>query len=295
MKSVVVRPARNSGCRSTATRKSRLVVTPRIRLRCRASASRSAASALVGACAMTLASIGSNSTPTTLPASTPESHRHRGSAAGCQSDQGARRGQEPGRRILGVEPRLDGMTGNGQAGLADRQRQSLGDKQLLADQVQPGDCLGDRMLDLQPGVDLEEPEVAVRVRARTRRCPRRGTRRPSRRPARRRPSARAQVGVERRRRALLDDLLVAALDRALALEAVHRTALAVGEHLDLDVPRPGDVRLAEHRGVPERARLPRGPRPPPPRRARRPPRRPACPCRRRRRLPSPAAALEDLS
>ena len=32
--------------------------------------------------------------------------------------------------------------------------------QLQLDQVEPGRLLGDRVLDLQPGVDLHEPEVA---------------------------------------------------------------------------------------------------------------------------------------
>ena len=45
------------------------------------------------------------------------------------------------------------------------QRFPGGDAQLLADQVQPGGLLGDGVLDLKPGVDLEEgqrPEGASR-------------------------------------------------------------------------------------------------------------------------------------
>ena len=49
-------------------------------------------------------------------------------------------------------------------------------------------------------------------------------------------AARCSVGDARRRR-FLDDLLVAALHRAVALAEVDRVALAVGEHLDLDVAR----------------------------------------------------------
>ena len=39
---------------------------------------------------------------------------------------------------------------------------------------------------------------------------------------------------------LLDDLLVAALDRAVALEEVDHVAVAIAEHLDLDVARLED-------------------------------------------------------
>ena len=47
---------------------------------------------------------------------------------------------------------------------------------------------------------------------------------------------RAQLFVDRRRRRLLDQLLVAALDRAVALAEVDHVAVLVGQHLDLDVP-----------------------------------------------------------
>ena len=91
----------------------------------------------------------------------------------------------------------------------------------------------------------------------------------------------AQLGVERGRRRLLDQLLVAALDRALALAAGEHAAVRVAEHLDLDVPRRRDRLLDVERAVGEgghrlvrrarvRARAPprvgHGPhaRPPPP-------------------------------
>ena len=43
--------------------------------------------------------------------------------------------------------------------------------------------------------------------------------------------------------AFLDDLLEAALDRAVAFVNVHRVPVAEAEHLHLDVPRLGDVAL----------------------------------------------------
>ena len=57
-----------------------------------------------------------------------------------------------------------------------------------------------------------------------------------------------ELGGRRRARRLLDDLLVAALDRAVALEEVHHVACAIAEHLDLDVARADD-RLLEVDGV----------------------------------------------
>ena len=53
----------------------------------------------------------------------------------------------------------------------------------------------------------------------------------------------AQLLVDQRRRRLLDQLLVAALDRAVALAEVHDVAVAVGQHLDLDVARVRQVAL----------------------------------------------------
>src|SRR5215207_10058812 len=62
----------------------------------------------------------------------------------------------------------------------------------------------------------------------------------------------AKPGVERRGRRLLEHLLVAPLDRALALPQRDDT-LPVAEELDLDVTRPFNVALAEHAAVAERS------------------------------------------
>ena len=47
----------------------------------------------------------------------------------------------------------------------------------------------------------------------------------------------ARRGVEQRRRRLLHDLLVAALDRAFALAEMDDVAVLVAQHLDLDMAR----------------------------------------------------------
>jgi hypothetical protein len=61
----------------------------------------------------------------------------------------------------------------------------------------------------------------------------------------------ALLGVERGRGRLLEHLLVAPLQRAVALAEMHAFALAVAQHLDLDVARPAEVLLDIDRVVAE--------------------------------------------
>ena len=168
-------------------------------------------------------------------------------------------------------------------GLADHalvERPALGHGELQVDQVDAVHQLGDRVLDLEAGVHLQEEEpVAVRVveeldGAGSAVVDRRGGL--ARRLVQRTPGLLGQV----RARRLLDDLLVAALDRAVAL-AEDEDAVAVTEHLHLDVAAVLDVRLDEDGAVAEgrrasasavaisagrsaRVRTTRMPRPPPP-------------------------------
>ena len=192
------------------------------------------------------------------------------------------RGPDPRRRCA---PRSRGPS---IAELALRQRQRLAgrDAQLPLDQVEPGDHLGDRMLDLQARVHLHEVEAAVRMgdeldRAGADVADRLAPPRP-----RRGPSPRGARRVMPGRGRLLEHLLVAALHRAVALEQVDAVADACRR-------RPGSrcgaasvtycststrsspnalLRLAlARRRAPPRSRRPRRPA--------------ACPCRRRRRSP----------
>ena len=107
------------------------------------------------------------------------------------------------------------------------------------------------MLDLQSGVHLEKVELAIgrqqkldgsRVHVADR----------VRGGDRRRSHPCTQGRMNDRRRRLLDDLLVTALDRALALAEMHDVAVLVGEHLHLDVPRVLDVALEIYPSVAER-------------------------------------------
>src|SRR5207344_960873 len=63
----------------------------------------------------------------------------------------------------------------------------------------------------------------------------------------------AGLRCQRRRGRLLDQLLVATLDRALALAEREHAALPVAEHLDLDVASPRDRLLDVEAPVAERS------------------------------------------
>ena len=147
-----------------------------------------------------------------------------------------------------------------------------------------GDHLGDAVLDLEPGVHLEEVELAVLVRA-SRRCRRSRSRVAFATCTAASPIARRVSSSRPGRGRLLDQLLVPALHRAVALAEPHRVAVGVGEDLHLDVARPGEVLLEVRLGAAEVGlRLARPPSRAPTARARRR-RRPSCPCRRRRTRP----------
>ena len=66
-------------------------------------------------------------------------------------------------RILGVEAGLDGMAPQPRLEGVGRERPALGHGELERDEVEAGDELGHRVLDLQARVHLEERELAARV------------------------------------------------------------------------------------------------------------------------------------
>ena len=63
----------------------------------------------------------------------------------------------------------------------------------------------------------------------------------------------ALAGVQRRRRRLLDHLLMPPLQRALALEQRQEIAVAVADHLHLDMARGVEVFFDQHAIVAERS------------------------------------------
>ena len=158
--------------------------------------------------------------------------------------------------ILGVDPGLDGVPAQDDVVLRQRQRLPRRHPQLQLHEVEPGDLLGDRVLDLQPGVHLHEEALSPSPRV-----ARDDELDGARAGVAAGPGGRAGGGAHRRalpgrqqrRRRLLDDLLVPALQRALALAEVDHAAVLVGQHLDLDVPGSRDQALDEQGVVAERA------------------------------------------
>src|SRR5207248_3079661 len=154
--------------------------------------------------------------------------------------------RQEGPRVLRVQPHLYRralqVTVRYQAGL------TLRDPQLGPDEVDAGDELGDRVLDLDAAVQLEEEEVAAVEHelggARAAVADRlgegdRGLAHPP-----------PQLVVERDRGRLLEHLLVAPLHRAFAL-AERDDPVRVAEELDLYVARPFDIALGEDAVVAE--------------------------------------------
>ena len=88
---------------------------------------------------------------------------HAGPGGDAQPGDRAGRGQEALRRVLGVDAALDRVAAAHDGVLGERQRLAVGDADLLGDEVELGDHLGDAVLDLEPGVHLEEEELAVLV------------------------------------------------------------------------------------------------------------------------------------
>ncbi len=167
-------------------------------------------------------------------------------------------GHEVARRVLGVDAGLHGVPVEPHVVLRERQLLTRCDPQLPLHEVEPGHQLRDGVLDLEPGVHLQEEELVGSRRRhdeldRARADVPDGTRGLDRRLA----HAVARRVVEQRRRSLLDDLLVSPLEAALALPQVHDAAVPVGEHLDLDVPGVGHEPLHQQAVVTEGAsRLP---------------------------------------
>ena len=127
-----------------------------------------------------------------------------------------------------------------------------GDAQLEFDQVDPGDQLSDRVLDLKPGVHLHEEEL-VRVRRGHNEFD--GACTDVVDAAGGVTSGGADTGagglVQQRGWRFLDDLLMAALQAALPLTEVNDVAVAIGKHLDFDVPGHQNEPLQEQRVVAE--------------------------------------------
>src|SRR5690606_33713920 len=73
-----------------------------------------------------------------------------------------RAGQEAG-RVFGVDPAFDGVAANHHVFLFEAQRQAATYLDLVLDDIDTGDHFRNRVLHLDPGVHLDEEELAILV------------------------------------------------------------------------------------------------------------------------------------
>ena len=133
----------------------------------------------------------------------------------------------------------------------EREPLAPGDPYLPADQIDTGHHLGDRVLDLQSRVHLEEVEPTTLVEQELDRA---GVGVPDRACDRRRGrgDCLAELCRHGERWCFLDDLLVTALNRAFTLDKRQHGSEVIPEQLHLDVSRVRDASLEIDGRVTER-------------------------------------------
>ena len=150
--------------------------------------------------------------------------------------------------VLGVDARLRGRTADGgtrRRHVVQHCRVAECDAQHPRDEIDPRDLLGDRVLDLDPRVHLEERDLAgVDVEQRLQRRGRAQSD-PCRQATGVVVQLLARTRVEPRCGRDLDDLLMTALERTVPVTERDDPARPVTEELHLEVPRPVDVPLDE--------------------------------------------------
>ena len=165
--------------------------------------------------------------------------------------QAPRRRQEAARRVLRVDAALDRPPLELHIGLLQAQLLAGGASDHLLDEVNAGDEFGDRVLDLQAGVHLEEIKAPVLPGDELDGAGGVVLDGLSERDGLLAHPA-ARLLVDERRGRFLDHLLIAALDRAFALAEMDDLTVLVAKHLDLDMARIDDEFLDEHPVVSER-------------------------------------------
>ena len=153
--------------------------------------------------------------------------------------------------ILGIESCLDGRTPR-HWWVFGRQPLPAADIDLQADQVETKDLFGHRVLDLKPGVHLKEVEgLQIRQQQELGRA-RADIARDACQVCTGFAKGLFDCGGQPGCRRLLQHLLLPALHRTVARPERPHAAVAVGEHLHLDMAGIGDEGLDEDRRVAER-------------------------------------------
>ena len=153
-------------------------------------------------------------------------------------------------RVFGINARFDRMAVKADLGLFERKLFARGDLKLPGDEVDAGDRLGHRVLDLKPRVHFDEPEaVGTQTRGTVGdKLHRAGADIADR--LRRRDRGGAHLRPQRpghsRRGCFLDHLLMPALQRAVALAEMNDIAMPIAEHLNFDVARRCDIFLDQN-------------------------------------------------
>ena len=168
---------------------------------------------------------------------------HFGEEAGARGEIGV--------RDLGIEPRFHGGTlrDQGAGGTDHVLARRLADHPF--DEIDAEHRLGDWVLDLEPSVHFKEGEILADGIVDILHRPRRGVGDARPQSHRGRVEACAHRIRQARRRGLLDDLLVAALERAIALAKRHHAAGTIAEDLHLHVARLADEALEIDAGIAE--------------------------------------------
>src|SRR5690606_34621422 len=157
-------------------------------------------------------------------------------------DEAGPRGERVG--VLRVDAALDGVAARHEEGLVGEQdRIARRDADLLGDEIDARDELRDGVLDLDAGVHLHESEVAPLVHEELKRTGGRVAAL-AHRPLDGGRHVTAQLFVDDDAGRFFDELLVPALDRALALAEDPHASAPVAQDLPLDVARLFDEALA---------------------------------------------------
>ena len=160
---------------------------------------------------------------------------HARAAGDAEGGDGSARGEEVVGGVFGGDAAFDGVAAPVHVPLGASQLVSVGDADLLPDEVNAGDHLGDGVLHLDAGVHLQDVEAVVGVDheldgagigvAHGLRGPHRGL-----------SHVVAEAAAEADAGRFLKQLLVlVGLDGALPLAKVNDVAVGVGEDLELDV------------------------------------------------------------